>query len=123
MGVAARVTRLGRRLVAATHELAQGINERRFLAHLALADLLSRDPYLRECATPVDHLRQLVENAYHATLQPSLSLPIWKSLQASPSPGTVFVSRSNGRQIDVIARTTRLAGSCAANLRMPSVES
>lgn len=83
MGVAARVTRLGRRLVAATHDLAQGINERRFLAHVALANLLSREPHLRECATPVDHLRQLVENAYHATSQPSLSLPIRKLLQAS----------------------------------------
>jgi len=84
MGVAARVTRLCRRLVAATHELTQGINERQFLAHVALADLLSRDTHLRECATPVDRLRQLVEAAHRETLQPSLSLPTWKSLQASP---------------------------------------
>lgn len=84
MGVAGRVIRLSRRLVAASHALTEGINERRFLAHAALADLLSRDMHLRECATPVDHLRQLVEAAHREMLPPSVYLPIWKSPLTSP---------------------------------------
>jgi hypothetical protein len=84
MGVAARVTRLPRQLVAASHELTQGINERRFLSRLVLGTLLSRDTHLSACATPADRLLQLVEAAHRCALQPSVYVPAWKSLPASP---------------------------------------
>lgn len=84
MGVAARVTRLSWQLAAASHALIQGINERRLLSRLALGNLLSRDTRLSACATPADRLLQLVEAAHREALQPSVYIPVWKSLPASP---------------------------------------
>jgi len=57
MGATKRIKRPGERLVALTHEFSDHGNERRFVVHATMVELLSADPDLRERAAPVDHLR------------------------------------------------------------------
>ena len=64
MGTADRVGRLGERLFALSREFTEDGNERRFLVHASLLELLSLDPNVRACATPVDHLRDLMQASY-----------------------------------------------------------
>ncbi|MEQ1607804.1 MAG: hypothetical protein ABL956_02365 [Hyphomonadaceae bacterium] len=74
MGATKRIKRSGERLFALTHEFSDHGNERRFVVHATMAELLSAGPDLRERTTPVDHLPGLS--------QPSLR----KAQEFSPNP-------------------------------------